>query len=65
MNKELEEAVNICKGITTDDLLNCWTGGEKEYNAIQTVVQASENSIPTETIKAKKQKLEKEYKERI
>lgn len=50
MNKELEEAVKILKEISFDDLLNCWEGGEKEYNAIQTVLNYINNSIPKETI---------------
>ena len=38
LTKEQEEAIKICSKITEDDLLNCWEGGEKEYKAIQVVL---------------------------
>lgn len=33
-----DEAINILKKITPDDLLNCWEGGEKEFEAIETIL---------------------------
>lgn len=38
MSEEDKKAIEILKEITTNDLLNCWEGGEKEYNAIQTAL---------------------------
>lgn len=51
----LEEVVKILRDITSDDLLNCWEGGEEEYNAIQTVLNYIDNSI------SKKKLDDKEY----
>lgn len=62
MNKELEEAINYLKLIRKNHDLE-----KKGYvyteEAIETVLQALENSISKEVIKEKKQELEKEYKE--
>lgn len=33
-----DEAIKILKKITPDDLLNCWEGGEKEFEAIETIL---------------------------
>lgn len=34
-NMSEEEIIKILNEITSDDLLNCWEGGEQEYKAIQ------------------------------
>lgn len=59
-----EEAIKILKEITPDDLLNCWEGGEKEFNAIETILDLYQkekeknnyewmrrNCLPTDLVK--------------
>lgn len=33
-----EKAIEIVKNITESDLLNCWSGGNEEYKAIQVIL---------------------------
>lgn len=63
MLEEDKKAIEILKEITTDDLLNCWEGGEKEYNAIQTIlnlIQSQQKEI--ESLKQAGEATETVYK---
>ena len=33
------KCIDILKNITREDLLNCWSGGDTEYNSIQTILK--------------------------
>jgi len=54
-----EEAIKILKEITPDDLLNCWEGGEKEFEAIETILDLYKQE------KENNKKLSEEITERI
>lgn len=54
INKEAE-ILNTVDSITTDDLLNCWSGGVDEYNAIQELIKMYKEN------KQKYSRLEDEY----
>lgn len=57
MSEEEEEAFEIVKNITKKDLLDCWDYGEKEFKAIQTILNLTEKQ--REEIK-KNQKFKKD-----
>lgn len=59
MNKELEEAIKRCKKIITEKFNLDYSIDNVDKEAIVTVLQALENSIPKETIKDKIKELEK------
>ena len=42
MNEEEKKAIEICKEIDTCDLLNCWSGGGEEYDALQILLNLIE-----------------------
>lgn len=69
MNKELEEAKKQCEYIIKfyTDLYTIHSSEKKcvEIQAIETVLQALDNSIPKEKIENKINKLEKQYKEAL
>lgn len=41
--ENIKNAINIVNNITEDDLINCYEGGEKEYDAIQIVLKFIED----------------------
>lgn len=67
MSKELEEAIKFLKNVvkTQKDLENCKTTAfyKKENSAIETVLQALDNSIPKEKVKKKIEGYRNERKE--
>jgi len=65
MNKE-EEGIKILKTFKTrQKTINYNKISLEDVEAVETVLQALDNSIPKETIKVRKQKLEEKYKEEM
>lgn len=42
MDNNESKAIKIVNEITREDLSNCWSGGEEEYQAIRTVLKLIE-----------------------